>query len=68
MMECVIFPLIFILVMEMLLPRTEDTTSKKTVPSMKAFMDDMIVISESKSHTKRQRGAFQVGSNEDTTF
>ena len=35
-------------------------------------MDDVIVISESKSPMekllKRQKGAFQVGSNEDKTF
>ena len=57
--------------MEML-RSTKDTTSKKTVPSMKAFMDDVTVISESKSHMKKttetSTGAFQVGSNEDKTF
>ena len=51
MMGCVISPLIFVLVMEMLLHSTKDTTNKKTVPSMKAFMDD--VISESKSHMEK---------------
>ena len=45
MMGCIISPLIFVLVMEMLLRSTKDTTSEKTVPSMKAFMDDMTVIS-----------------------
>ena len=35
--------------MEMLLRSTKDTTSKKTVPSMKAFIDDVTVILESKS-------------------
>ena len=50
MMGCGISPLIFVLVMEMLLRSTKDTISKKTVPSMKTFMDDMTVISESKSH------------------
>ena len=53
MMGCVISPLIFVLVMEMLLRRTKDTTSKKTVSSMKAFMDDGTVISESKSHMEK---------------
>ena len=53
MMGCVISPLIFILVMEMLLCSTEDTTSKKTIPSMKAFIDDVTVISESKSHIQK---------------
>ena len=53
MMGSVISPLIFVLVMEMLLRSTKDTTSKKTVPSMKAFMDDVKVISESKSHMEK---------------
>ena len=39
--------------MEMLLRSTKDTTSKKTVPSMKAFMDDVTVISESKSYMEK---------------
>ena len=71
MMECVISPLIFVLVMDVLLRCTEDTTCKKTVPSMKAFMDDVTVISELKSHGKTAEiptGAFQVGSNEDKAF
>ena len=53
MMGCVIPPLIFILVMEMLQRSTKDTTSKKPVPFMKAFMDDVTVISESKSHMEK---------------
>ena len=52
-MGCVISPLIFVLVMEMLLHSTENTTSKETVLSMKAFMDDVTVISESKSHMEK---------------
>ena len=72
MMGCVISPLIFVLVMQMLLRSTNGTTSKKTVPSMKAFMDDVTVISESKSkHGKiveSPTGAFQVGSHEDKDF
>ena len=36
--------------MEMLLRSAEDTTSKKTVPSMKVFMGDLTLIPESKSH------------------
>ena len=39
--------------MEMLLRSTEDSTIKKTLPSMKAFMDDVTVISESKSHMEK---------------
>ena len=53
MMGCVISPLIFVLVMEILLRSTKDTTNKKTVPSMKTFMDDVTVISESKSHVEK---------------
>ena len=57
--------------MEMLLCRTEDTTSKKIVPSMKAFMDDLTVI-QSRSHTLKTAetptGAFEVDSNEDKAF
>ena len=53
MMGCVIAPLIFVLVMEMLLRSTENNTCKKTVPSMKAFMDDVTVISMSKSHMEK---------------
>ena len=41
MMRCVMSPLIFNLVRGMLLHSTKDTTSKKTVPSMKAFMNDV---------------------------
>ena len=52
-MACVISPLIFVLVMEMLLRSTKDNTSKKTVPSMNAFMDDVTVSSESKSHMEK---------------
>ena len=65
MMGCVISPLIFLLVIEMLLRSTKVTTSKKTVPSMKAFMDDVTVISESISHMekllKRLRELFKRG-------
>ena len=53
MMGCVISLLIFILVMEILLRSTEDTTCKKIAPSMKTFMDDVTVISESKSHMEK---------------
>ena len=39
--------------MEMLLRSTKDTISKKTVPWMKVVMDDVTVISESKSHMEK---------------
>ena len=70
MMSCVISPLYFVLVMEMLLCSTKDTTRKKTVPSMKAFMDDVTVISVEITHGKTVEmptGPFQVSSNEDKT-
>ena len=71
MMRCVISSLIFVLVMEMLLRSTEDTTSKKTVPSMKAFMDDMtdfrVLIRHGKT-AEMPTGAFQVSRNEDEAF
>ena len=58
--------------MEMLLRSTKHTPSKKTVPSMKAFMDDVTVITKSKSHrwknAKTPTWAFQEGSNEGKTF
>ena len=59
MMGCVISPLIFVLVMEMLLRSTEDTTRNKTIPCMKAFMDDVTVISESKSHMEKRLKCLQ---------
>ena len=52
-MGCVISLLILFLVMKMLLRSTQDTTNKKTFPSMKAFMDDVTMISESKSHVEK---------------
>ena len=55
MMVCIISPLIFVLVIEMLLHSTEDTISEKTVPSKKAFMDDMTVISTEITHEKLRK-------------
>ena len=52
MMGSVISPLIFVLIMEMLLHRTEDTTSKKSVSSMKAFMDDVTDFRVEITHEK----------------
>ena len=56
---CVISALIFDLVIEMLLRSTKDTTSKKTVPSIKALMDYVTVISESKSHMEKLQKRLQ---------
>ena len=53
MMGCVISPLLFILVMEMILRSAEVNTNQITGPSMKAFMDDVTLIAESGSHMKQ---------------
>ena len=53
MMGCVISPLVFVLVMEIILRSTEVNTNEITSPSMKAFMDDVTLIVESKSHMTR---------------
>ena len=49
-MGCVISPLLFVLAMEMILRGTEINTNELTGPSMKAFMDDITLVEESKSH------------------
>ena len=58
--------------MEMLRRSAEDTTYKKTIQSIKTFMDDVTVISESKSQMKKTAEtptrAFQVVINEDKAF
>ena len=53
MMGCVISPLLFILVMEMILRSAEVKTNQITGPSMKAFMDDVTLIAESRSHMEK---------------
>ena len=53
MMGCVISPLLFVLVMEMILHSAEVNTSEITGPSMKAFMDDVTFITESRSHIEQ---------------
>jgi len=59
MMGCVISPLLFVLVMEMILRNAESNTNKKTVPSMKAFMDDVTLVAESRSHMKQLMNRLQ---------
>ena len=54
MMGCVISPLLFVLVMEMILRSADVNTNQITGPSMKAFMDDVILIAESRSHMEQQ--------------
>ena len=49
MMGCVISPLLFVLVMEMILCCADVNTNQITGPSMKAFMDDVTLIAESRS-------------------
>ena len=50
MMGCVISPLLFVLVMEMVLCSADVNTNQITGPSMKAFIDDVPLIAESRSH------------------
>ena len=53
MMGCVISPLLFVLVMEMILHSADVNTNQITGPSMKAFMDDVTLITESRSHLEQ---------------
>ena len=53
MMGCVISPLLFVLVMEMILRSADVNTNQITGPSMKAFMDDITLIAESRSHMEQ---------------
>ena len=53
MMGCVISPLLFVLVMEMILGCTDVNKNQITGPSMKAFMDDVTLIAESRSHMEQ---------------
>ena len=46
MMGCVISPLLFVLVMEMILRSADINTNQTTGPSMKAFMDDVTLIAD----------------------
>ena len=52
-MGCVISPLLFVLVMEMILRSPEVNTNEITGPSMKAFMDDVTLVAESRSHMEQ---------------
>ena len=51
MMRCVIS--LFILVMKLVLGSAEINTHDITGPSMKAFMDDVIPVTESNSHMEQ---------------
>ena len=53
MIRCVIFPLLFILEMKMILCSAKDNTNKINGPSVKAFMDDVTLIAESRSHMEQ---------------
>ena len=53
MIECVIPPLLFVLVMEMIFRCTEVNTNEITCPSMKVFMDNITLVAESRSHIKQ---------------
>ena len=53
MMGCVIFPLLLVLIMEMILRSTEVNINEVTGPSMKAFMDDLTLYAESRSNMEQ---------------
>ena len=53
MMGCVISPLLFVLVMEMILRCADVNTNQITGPSSKAFMDDITLIADSRSHMEQ---------------
>ena len=53
MMGCVISPLLFVLVIEMILRSADVNTNQITGPSMKAFMDDVTLTAESRSHIEQ---------------
>ena len=53
MMGCVISTLLFVLVMDMILRSADINTNQITGPSMKAFMDDVTLIAESRSHMEQ---------------
>ena len=50
---CVISSLLFVLVMEMILRSADVNTNQITGPFMKAFMDDVTLIAESRSHMEQ---------------
>ena len=52
-MGCVISPLLFVLVMEMILRCADVNTNQITGPSSKAFMDDITLIADSRSHMEQ---------------
>ena len=53
MMGCVISPLLFVLVMEMIIRSADVNTNQITGPSKKAFMNDGTLIAESRSHMEQ---------------
>ena len=53
MVGCVISPLLFVLVMEMILRSADVNTNQITGPSMKAFMDNVTLIAESRLHMEQ---------------
>ena len=53
MMGCVISPLLFVLVMEMILRSANVNTNQITGPSLKAFRNDVTLIVESRSHMEQ---------------
>ena len=60
MMGCVVSSLLFILVMEMILHSTEVNTNEINGPSLKAFLDDVNLAVESRSHMEQLVTRLQV--------
>ena len=52
-MGCAISLLLFVLVMEMILHSSEVKTNETTGSSTKAFMDDVTLVAESRSHMEQ---------------
>ena len=52
-MGCVISPLLFVLVIKMILCNAEVNTNEIIGSSMKAFMDDVTLVSKSRSHMEQ---------------
>ena len=59
MMGCVISPLLFVLVMEMILRIADVSTNQITGPSMKAIMYDVTLTAEARSHMEQLLASLQ---------
>ena len=68
-MGCIISPLLFVLIMEMILHSVEINANEITGQSMKAFMDDVTLVAESRSPMEQLlTGALQMDCDEIKAF